>query len=304
MQDNSAIAWRLPIIDVGREEEGCSYVPRLFRNAPALFYVGRIHEQVFSSLEVRRQQWGLENRLGNAPLRHHGYRPEVVKDRNKIQRNLRLLEQAIVELPDEPNLLMNYGLELARSGERERGVVEYFKALDLMSAQPASMVVPELRETLLTQLCTQLMALRRWDDLARLLNSPLARAGGLTASLHFALGLAHLEQKQFCEAADQMRQCLAKRHQPALAPINKEIHQAGPRHCLALCLDHSASPRLPPWSSAAPSRTTLNPAPPGSITLTSWLPTDNRSRPSTSTSRWPGKSPTMPGPGCAAATSP
>jgi tetratricopeptide (TPR) repeat protein len=64
----------------------------------------------------------------------------------------------------------------------------------------------------------------------------------LTASLHFALGLAHLEQKQFCEAADQMRQCLAKRDQPALAPINKEIRQAGPRHCLALCLDQLGQP--------------------------------------------------------------
>jgi tetratricopeptide (TPR) repeat protein len=106
-----------------------------------------------------------------------------------------------------------------------------------MSAQPAALVVPELREMLLAQLSTQLMGLKRWDELVRLLTSPLAEAGGLTASLHFALGLAHLELKQFGEAADQMRQCLAKRQQPALAPINKEIHQAGPRHCLALCLD-------------------------------------------------------------------
>ncbi|MGO8677455.1 MAG: glycoside hydrolase family 99-like domain-containing protein [Limisphaerales bacterium] len=242
MRDKSAIAWRLPIIDAGREDEGCSYVPRLFRNAPALFFVGRVHEQIFSSLEVRRRQWGLENRLGDAPLRHHGYRPEIVNNRNKIERNLRLLERAVAEMPGEPNLLMSYGLELARSGQRERGVTEYFRAFHLMSAQPASMVVPELRETLLTQLASQLTALKRWDDLARLLNSPLAQAGGLTASLHFALGLAHLEQKQFCEAADQMRQCLAKRDQPALAPINKEIHQAGPRHCLALCLDQMCQP--------------------------------------------------------------
>ena len=58
----------------------------------------------------------------------------------------------------------------------------------------------------------------------------------LTASLHFSLGLAHLELKQFKDAADQMRQCIAKRDKSALAPINKEIRKAGPRHCLALCL--------------------------------------------------------------------
>jgi tetratricopeptide (TPR) repeat protein len=230
------MAWRLPIIDVGRENEGCCYVPRLFRNAPALFYIGRVHEQVYTSIEVRREEWGLDNRLGDATLRHHGYLPEVVKDRNKIARNLRLLEKAIVELPDEPNLLMNYGLELVRSGQQETGMDQYRRAFELMSAQAPSLVIPETREMLLTQLCTQLIALRRFDEIIRVLASPLAQSGGLTASLHFALGLAHLELKRSCEAADQMRQCLAKRDQPSLAPLNPEIHKAGPRHCLALCL--------------------------------------------------------------------
>ena len=236
MAEPSVMAWRLPIIDVGREDEGCCYVPRLFRNAPALFYIGRVHEQVFTSIEVRRQEWGLDNRLGNATLRHHGYRPEIVKDRNKIERNLRLLEKAIVELPDEPNLMMNYGLELVRSGQVDIGMDQYRKAFDLMSAQPPSLMVPETREMLLTQFYTHLIALRRFDEIIQVLTSPLAQSGGLTASLHFALGLAHLELKQSREAADQMRQCLAKRSQPSLAPINPEIHKAGPHHCLALCL--------------------------------------------------------------------
>jgi tetratricopeptide (TPR) repeat protein len=236
MDDKSAIAWRLPIIDAGREDEGCSYVPRLFRNAPALFYVGRVHEQVFSSLEVRRRQWGLENRLGDAALRHHGYVSAVVRDRHKAERNLRLLQKAVEELPDEPNLLMNYGLELARSDRREEGLVQYSKAFHIMSGQADSLVVPELRETLLTQYAAQLTALKLWDQIVCVLESPLARNGGLTASLHFALGLAHLELKRSGEAADQMRQCLAQRDRPALAPINTAIRGAGPRHCLAICL--------------------------------------------------------------------
>ena len=90
----------------------------------------------------------------------------------------------------------------------------------------------------LSQLTRQLIALKRHQEIVRLLGTPLARNGGMTASLHFALGLAHLELKQFSEAADQMRQCLIHRDKPALAPINKEIRGAGPRHCLALCLEH------------------------------------------------------------------
>src|SRR6185437_14325062 len=46
MGDANTLAWRLPSIDVGRELDGWSYVPRLFRNAPGLFYVGRVHEQI------------------------------------------------------------------------------------------------------------------------------------------------------------------------------------------------------------------------------------------------------------------
>ncbi|MBI3416683.1 MAG: glycosyltransferase [Verrucomicrobia bacterium] len=240
MQAPDVMAYRVPIIDP--EEEGCSYVPRLFRNAPGLFFVGRIHEQVFSSLEVRRQEWNLENRLGTAKLLHHGYTKAVVQDRHKVARNLRLLERAIEELPNEPNLIMNFGLELVRSGQLEAGLEQYWEAFHLMSALPASQVVPELRETLLTQLATHLMGAKQFDQIVRLLQAPLAKSAGLTASLHFTLGLALMELQRPVEAAAQMRECLAKRNQPALCPVNKDIRKAAPQHCLAMCLAKIGKP--------------------------------------------------------------
>jgi len=236
LNEPKVIAWRLPIVDVGREGEGCSHVPRLFRNAPGLFYIGRVHEQVFSSIEVRREEWGLENRIGAAKLIHHGYTAEITRDRNKVERNLRLLELAIEELPGEPHLLMNLGLELSRSGREAEALDKYREAFEVLSSKPAKEIVPELRETLLTQFCTRLTAAKRFDEIVRILTSPMASAGeGLTASLHFSLGLAHMELGQLAEAATQMQQCLAKRNQPSLSPINKDIATAAPHHCLALC---------------------------------------------------------------------
>jgi glycosyltransferase involved in cell wall biosynthesis/Tfp pilus assembly protein PilF len=232
------MAWRLPIFDVGIDEEGCSYVPRLFRNAPGLFYVGRVHEQVFSSIEVRRAEWGLDNRIGEAKLLHHGYRPEVTRDRNKIQRNLKLLEIAIQEMTGEPHLIMQYALELSRSGLQGEALGRYREAFDLLSTRPSGEVVPELRETLLTQFSSRLMSARQFDDIVRVLTSPLARMqNGLGASLHFTLGLAFMELKRNAEAVEQFRQCIAKRDQISLVPINKEVRKAGPRHCMAVCLD-------------------------------------------------------------------
>jgi glycosyltransferase involved in cell wall biosynthesis/predicted Zn-dependent protease len=230
------MAWRLPIIDHGREEDGCSYVPRLFRNAPALFYVGRVHEQVFSSIEVRRQEWGLDNKIGDAVLMHFGYAPEVVKDRKKVERNLQLLEKALEEMPDESNLLMNYGLELSRSGRAVEALEQYRLAVEKMSALPDAQLVPETREMLLSQICSQLMSGNLLEELVEVLTSPLARRGGLNASLHFSLGVALLRLKRFVEAEEQLRLCLTGRDKPSLAPVNRDIRKGGPRHCLAMSL--------------------------------------------------------------------
>ncbi|HTS18825.1 MAG TPA: glycosyltransferase [Verrucomicrobiae bacterium] len=235
MQAENVMAYRLRIIDIGREEEGCSYVPRLFRNAPGLFYVGRIHEQVFSSVEVRRKQWGLENRLSTATLIHHGYTQEVVVDRDKRARNLRLLELAIQEMPDEPNLLMNYGMELARVGRLDEGLENYREAFRILQAKPPEQVVPELRESLLTQLCTQLIAAKRFEELVHLMQEPLAQRDGVTASVHFGLGLAYMQLGRHEEAINEFQQCLAKRDQPSLSPTNRDIRKAGPHHCIARC---------------------------------------------------------------------
>jgi len=236
MQVAGVMGYRLPIINQGREEEGRSFVPRLFRNAPGLFYVGRVHEQVFSSIEVRCKEWGLQHILGSSVILHRGYAKELVESRGKVARNLRLLERAVEELPDDPNLVMNLGLELARSGQSEAGLEKLHQSLRLLAAQPPSLVVPEMREALLSHLTAHLLAARDFAGLAALWEMPFAKSGGLTASNHFGLGLAYMELKRPAEAAEQMRHCLAKRARPVLSPVNAEILKAGPNHCLALCL--------------------------------------------------------------------
>jgi tetratricopeptide (TPR) repeat protein len=197
---------------------------------------------VFSSLLGHAKNWGLKTALGSAELRHHGYTKDMVQDRNKVERNLKLLRAAIAENPADVNLQMNLGLELVRSHDLPAGLEKYRHAHDLMSAQRLDELVPELREVLLTQFTSQLYKVRAHAEVVQVLHSRLAQQGGLTASLHFALGLARFELKQFGEAADQMRQCLAKRQQPGLTPINTDILTAAPSHCLALCLARLGNP--------------------------------------------------------------
>jgi glycosyltransferase involved in cell wall biosynthesis/Flp pilus assembly protein TadD len=230
---------RIPLQNIGAEAEGVAYVPRLFRNAPGLFYVSRIHEQVFSSILVRAEEWGLDTALGTAQIQHYGYTKELVKARNKSQRNLRLLREAVQEFPGDANLLMNLGLESVHNGDLESGIDDYERAYQALCAHPEQQRVPELRETLLTQYASALMKAGRYAEIVRILESPVAKAYEPTASIHFALGLAYFRLERPAAAAAQIKECLAKRHLPTASPINPEIRKAGPYHCLGLCLIHA-----------------------------------------------------------------
>lgn len=236
LRDAAVMAWRLPIVDAGREDAGHSYVPRLFRNAPGVFFAGRVHEHAFGVIEQLRNAWGLDNRLGEAVIIHHGYSKAVTEDRDKVARNLRLLELALEESPNNVSLLMSLGLELCRSKRFDEGLLRYFEAFTLLAAQPAGTVVPELRETLLTQFASYLFSAKRHSDVVKILTSPLARQVKLTASQCYVLGMAQIEQQAYADATEQLRQCLARRSEQSLMPALPEVRSSAPRRALALCL--------------------------------------------------------------------
>jgi glycosyltransferase involved in cell wall biosynthesis/cytochrome c-type biogenesis protein CcmH/NrfG len=232
----NTLAYRLPLVDVGREDQGVSQVPRLFRNAPRQFYVSRIHEQVYASLEINRETWSMENRFGDAQLLHHGYQTEVVKSRNKVQRNLRLLEQANEEYPNDVNLLMNLGLELWRSGQHGYGIGYYEKSYMAMLQYPYSQTPQELREVLLTQYASHLLTLKQNEDVVTIFNDQAILPKDRTASHYFIQGLAESALQRWEACATSLQQCLKLRSQPALTPIHQDIRGGTPGHCLAHAL--------------------------------------------------------------------
>jgi len=65
------------------------------------------------------------------------------------------------------------------------------------------------------------------------LTSPLAVAAGLTSSMHYVLGGAYFQLKQFAQAIEQMELCIAKRHEPVHWPLIREVLGVAPRRCPA-----------------------------------------------------------------------
>ncbi|MDA1275118.1 MAG: glycosyltransferase [Verrucomicrobia bacterium] len=235
MSAENILGYRIPICNLHESEDSVTYVPRLFRNAPALFFVGRVHEQIYASVIARKSDWGMDAVLGTARIVHHGYDPGLVKRRQKVRRNLRLLERAIEEMPNEAALIMNYGLDLVNDGRLEEGLVQYRKAFKVMEPHPAAAILPEVRERLLTIFGVHLLRAERFDEVVDVMTSRLARDCGPTASIHFLAAAALMKLGRPGEAISQLKDCLVKRSESTLTPPCPQIFKGGPRHLLAEC---------------------------------------------------------------------
>ncbi len=226
---------RLPLINAGTAAGGASYVPRLFRNAPGLCFLGRVHEQVFSTLARQGHRWQLSLGLGRATLLHHGYDAQVKKSKDKVQRNLRLLERALEEMPGEPALMLNYGLDLYNDGQMGQALQQLGLAAQAMQSLPAGSILPEVRDRLVNTYSSLLMQAEDYEKAADFAQSTLARASGPTATAHYLRGLALLKLTRHGEAAVELESCIAKAGAPTMAPGCAAVHTAAPHHLLALC---------------------------------------------------------------------
>jgi tetratricopeptide (TPR) repeat protein len=99
--------------------------PRLFRNRPEIRYEGRVHEQISPSIA----------RLGGAVgatdliIEHLGYHQDFRDQMEKQARNLALLEQELVEHPDDAMMLFHLGEALGIGGRVAEAVEAYRKAI-------------------------------------------------------------------------------------------------------------------------------------------------------------------------------
>ncbi len=232
----NVLAYRLPIRNQeDAPEEGVNYVPRLFRNAPGLYFVGRIHEQIYTTALAQQTRWGMQAALGTALIIHHGYTPELIASRDKVKRNLNLLTRAIEETPNDPSLLLSYGLELANDGQFERALELFRDAMLCLESLPVARIVPEVRERLLTALGRELFRAGRYEELLHVMRSRLARDAGLTASLEYLTGLTLFRLNRPADAIPCLRACVEKKHLPVLSPLCREILRGDLFHLLAQC---------------------------------------------------------------------
>ncbi|OBZ10051.1 glycosyltransferase family 2 protein [Bacillus sp. FJAT-26390] len=110
------------VVGSSDDERGGTVHPvlRLFRNDQHIRFEGRIHEQIAASI-LRRWPEAVF-RLTDAKIFHYGYRHDIVLEKNKLQRNMELLERAVLEEPNNVFHRYNLGVEFLRAGMPEKAL--------------------------------------------------------------------------------------------------------------------------------------------------------------------------------------
>jgi glycosyltransferase involved in cell wall biosynthesis len=188
--------YRLPIIDTHQGAASKSYVPRLFRNFPAIIFVGCVHECVLTFLEKISESWQMKMVFCDLVIHHHGYSQNIIRERDKVKRNHDLLIKAIQEYPNEFYFHMQLGLELGRLGKKEESFKEYAESLRLAETLAINKITPDVRETLLTQYSAYLVVENRFAEVIKVLTGPLANNGVLTASQLMVRARAYIHLRQ------------------------------------------------------------------------------------------------------------
>lgn len=106
----------------GTGQQGVTVNPvlRLFRNASEHRFEGRIHEQIAAAICRRNPEAAFH--VTDMVIHHYGYQTAIVERKDKVNRNVRLLQQAVEEEPDQPFHHYNLGVEYLRVGEAERAL--------------------------------------------------------------------------------------------------------------------------------------------------------------------------------------
>jgi len=229
------LGYRLPLENVGSPLHGCNYVPRLVRNAPGLYFIGKIHETIHASVLVVMNQWNMDQVIGKTKILHHGYKPEELERKNKVKRNLALYEEALEELPDEASIMMNYAHDLNHDGQDERAYKIYRDILEIFEKNKKEDITPEVREQFIHNYGVFLAQHLKMKELSEVMDTRTARETGPVANVHYMAGLGLMNCNKFREAITELEASIEKAYDDTLAPSVPDIQTWKPKHLLANC---------------------------------------------------------------------
>ena len=131
------LTFRSPVEGGGAGSVIQSLHPRLFRNHRGIRFEGRIHEEIVQS--VLRAGGGIEQ--SGIVITHAGYTPEIFQNRDKFERNVRILHK---DIADRPTFGMNHfylGENFSLQHRWPEAIDAYRRGIEVGNIPPANLAV-------------------------------------------------------------------------------------------------------------------------------------------------------------------
>ncbi|MBO9605004.1 MAG: glycosyltransferase [Paenibacillaceae bacterium] len=147
------------ILELMGNKQAVNYAKgRMHSMKRGLQFWGRVHEQIGAEKGIYETQ--LLGKTALIRFHHDGYSPEVMQDKKKLERNLRLLAMMREEDPGNPAWWLYSGRETLGTGDVEQALVFLRKADEMAAVQPKF----ARRLEILMLLVSVYMARKQWDE--------------------------------------------------------------------------------------------------------------------------------------------
>ncbi|MBO8138470.1 MAG: glycosyltransferase [Desulfotomaculum sp.] len=173
---------------------------RLFRNNPNYRFQCPIHEQILPSV----LRYSSPERIGQAKVKvfHYGYEDSEVVNKNKIQRNIRILQKAKKEYGNAGFINFYLGVEYQRLGNYQKALEHYKEALEQSS------ITETYTPALVRAAAYCLLSLKRYQEGINFIDKYLTYYPDYT-DLVYLKGTLQYKLNNYSEALNCMNQCLA-----------------------------------------------------------------------------------------------
>lgn len=180
---------------------------RLFRNRPDYRFRGAVHEQIVDVILERNSQARYQV-ADDLVILHYGYLDHQIREKDKKNRNLALLQRELASTPDNRLLRYHYGVELYRAGRYLEAAEELIKAAN--GIDPQTIYLPKL----LRYIVLAYHGAQRHEQALEIVQLGLSLFPNY-ADLYYYGGLIYYEQKQYARAYEFFQRAISMPEQPA-----------------------------------------------------------------------------------------
>lgn len=200
---------------------------RLFRNNPRFRFESPIHEQILPAV-LRHSS---PERIGqiNVTVFHYGYEDQQIEMKNKVARNIRILNKARRQYGEAGFIHFYLGVEYQRLGRYQRALTHYTHSLC------QSTVADAYTPALIRSMAYCLILLQRSDEALQLVEKYLPVYPDYT-DLHYVKGLLHHQRGEIEKSLECMNQCLKMGPPPGQYLSALGIADKKPRQYIAMLL--------------------------------------------------------------------